>query len=778
MYKHLLRKKKKQHVNCIVNRIMSASRNDPKVYWNALKSLQNVKKDSKASQIPLNEWYNHFKSCNNDDTLSTQDADMLTRLEELEKNSVSTFCELDFRITMDELHKTIKQLRNNKATGLDSISNEMIKNCNNSLSSAILKLLNFILSTSIYPDDWSKGIISTIFKGGDQSICSNYRGITISSCLGKLLATILNQRLLKYVGKHDLIPENQIGFLPNHRTSDHAFILKSAIDKYMSQKNRSLYVCFVDFRRAFDSVWQRALLYKLQQLGINGLFYKIIKQMYASNQVCVRGENGLSPFFPSTVGVRQGCALSPLLFNLYVSDLSKILNSTANQENGITLFNKSLTHLFYADDLVILSDSPAGLQNSLNLIHEYCKEWRLSINISKTKVMIFSRSHRKSAIKNFTPKIGGISIEVVNEYKYLGIIFSSNNSCLPAKNHLEKRAKKALYGMHSYINNCQLPVGTCTNLYDRLISPIALFGSELWAPFCLNLKAINNANFSIFNKYTDFPGMQMQLKFDKRILQVHEKSVNLAVLGELGHSPSMISVLYNIVNFWVHIIQSPENGLLYDAYLCSYDQFFRNNSSNKWFQVIRLLCDNYPVLKTFWDNQRIHNSSSPHRILKVFKNAMCADFKLFWRDEIDRFVSNNPTGGGRLGLFSRIKKEFNLETYLSEIKNNSHRKLFSQMRISAHKLRIEAGRHCNTPRNERFCLFCDDEAVEDECHFILGCKKFETERKTYLEKMSTLYPSFSCLSKDDKLIFLLGNSETAPLTAAFLYDIYNKRTAR
>ena len=117
------------------------------------------------------------------------------------------------------------------------------------LTTSLTKLFNFILSQGNYPDSWSVGLISPIFKSGNKSDPSNYRGICVTSCLGKLFSAILNNRLLSYLHDHHLIHPSQIGFLKGYRTSDHIFSLRTLIDKYVSNANKGkLFCCFVDFQ--------------------------------------------------------------------------------------------------------------------------------------------------------------------------------------------------------------------------------------------------------------------------------------------------------------------------------------------------------------------------------------------------------------------------------------------------------------------------------------------------------------------------------------------------
>ena len=140
------------------------------------------------------------------------------------------------------------------------------------------------------PQTWCNGIITPIFKSGVKSDPSNYRGICISSCRGKLFCSILNQRLLDHVKSLDILHKSQIGFLANNRTADHALTLRTLIDKYVYglTHQAKVYACFVDFRKAFDSVWHDGLLFKLLQYNVGGKFFSLIKSLYANSTCSVR----------------------------------------------------------------------------------------------------------------------------------------------------------------------------------------------------------------------------------------------------------------------------------------------------------------------------------------------------------------------------------------------------------------------------------------------------------------------------------------------------------
>ena len=193
----------------------------------------------------------------------------------------------------------------------------------------ITKLFNTILKLGIFPQNWNYGLIRLIYKGNDIYDPDNYRGITLNSCLGKLLCTILYNHLAPILEKEKVYCREQGGFRRNHRTTDHIFILKTIIEKYTRQ-NKMLYTCFVDFKKAFDSVWRDALLNKIHKIGINGQFLQILKSIYSTTTNSLIYHEFLSPKFIINVGVKQGDPLSTILFNLYINDLPNIFEGEDN----------------------------------------------------------------------------------------------------------------------------------------------------------------------------------------------------------------------------------------------------------------------------------------------------------------------------------------------------------------------------------------------------------------------------------------------------------------
>ena len=188
------------------------------------------------------------------------------------------------------------------------------------------------------------------------------------------------------------------------------------------------------------------LLYKLSKINVQGKFYSLIKSLYSKSTCSVRIGNNKTRSFQYARGVRQGCILSPLLFNLYLNDLAfsfdNVLSDPFVLPNGTRL-----NSLLYADDLIILSRSKLGLQNCLNVLSSYCNSWMLRINSKKTKIMIFQRCTRKCE-HNF--RIGNEVIDVVQNYTYLRIRITSSGNFTLSLEHLRQKALHALFSLRRH----------------------------------------------------------------------------------------------------------------------------------------------------------------------------------------------------------------------------------------------------------------------------------------------------------------------------------------
>jgi hypothetical protein len=292
-YRKATKHAKRKHLQSIVDKINALKHNDPKTFWGMLNNIAEINGSQRTQQenISADTWVNHYKTLNTSQVPATVEAKFKLMIED--NTFQSTFNSLDFRITEAEVIKAASSLKNNKSLGTDYIASEMIKLALPSISLYLAKLFNKILSTSIYPEIWTESYICNIFKSGNKNDPSNYRGIAISSILGKTFNSLLNSRLYSYLVENNLIDISQIGFMKGSSTSDHILTLRTIIEKYKSSKKKTFYLCFINFRKAFDTVWHSGLIYKLQKIGINGNLLRTIQNMYAKSSIRINKQTGV-----------------------------------------------------------------------------------------------------------------------------------------------------------------------------------------------------------------------------------------------------------------------------------------------------------------------------------------------------------------------------------------------------------------------------------------------------------------------------------------------------
>jgi hypothetical protein len=214
----------------------------------------------------------------------------------------------------------IKNLKNGKAAGIDDFVNEYFKCSSPQLVNIYCTLFNLVFNSGIVPETWLNGIIRSIYKNkGDANDPDNYRAITLISCSGKLFTSIINSRLTFLSNEFEIISRCQFGFRKGYSTTDTIFIMHVLISYFSFGKK--LYCTFIDFRKAFDTVWRIGLWKKLQNYGIKGKCFRIIYNMYDNIKSCIMYNNENSNFFSLYARGAPRGKLIPFLFSIFLNDL-------------------------------------------------------------------------------------------------------------------------------------------------------------------------------------------------------------------------------------------------------------------------------------------------------------------------------------------------------------------------------------------------------------------------------------------------------------------------
>ena len=703
------------------------SNKDMKKYWKHLRKLEDTRDEN--IYIPDITMINHFK-----ELLQTDESEKALN----QFPSTSELGKLDYPITQKELEVASKILKTGKGTGIDTIRNEMIAPLTEAYPSLFLRAFNdIIVNNRPLCKDWLHSLITAIHKKGSKDNPDNYRGISLMSCLGKLFLTIINNRLVKYSLENGLLSRGQLGFVIGNRTSDPHIILHNLIQKYCHKKKSRLFGCFVDFSKAFDKVPRDILLQKLQNKGIDGRIFDIIKTLYMEDTASVKIGKKFSDPFETNIGVRQGCVLSPLLFNIFLSDLEILLQNIG--DNAKINNSMEISCIMWADDILIFSETETGLQRKLDELANYCGKNKLTVNTDKTQCMIFNRTGR--LLRNYTFSFNHRNLACVNEYKYLGFLVTPSGGIRPGLEDLRIRSLKAFAKLKiSLGTHFRLNISNTIHLFNYMIKPILLYCSDFWG--CLKAPKNN-------------PIENLHLSFCKQLLGVRKQTSTDGILQELGLFPLQIQATKMAMKNWERIHDQNANPIIVASHIDALQ------NSLPWEISIReTLAKNgmFDLYLAKMDNLSDNNVSIANKLIKRQV------------DQFNQISVKTIEESSKLRILSSLKRNPGKEAYLNEIKNPNHRRAMTRFRLSSHTLEIERGRYNQTPPEKRFCTYCKDiigrDIVENEEHFILHCPLYEELRKNLLPGLSALKIH---LTDEQKLIHILSNKRDLSATAKYIF---------
>ena len=720
IFKKAIKKAKNTYRNNILTKLEELKNKKPQEYWNLLNKLRNQEKQDHSSSILPDKWIKHFNKLFTPDYNDSMITEQLNRLNAEIQNQTT----LDYPFSEKEIYESINSLKNRKASGPDGILNEMLKCGRHYLVKPILHLFNMIISEASIPQEWKTGYLRVIYKSGDINLPENYRGIAICSCLGKLFTKTLNNRLQEKLESEDIYSKHQAGFRKDYRTSDNVYIL-SQIIKYYKSNNQKVFTCFVDFKKAFDTVSRPALFVKMAKLKIGGNFLKTIQSLYENDNFNIKIGNKLTEPIHCRQGVRQGDGLSSTLFNIFINDLPSLFNE--RNSNPAKLNNIAIGCLLYADDLVIMSESQTGLQCSLNKLAEYCQKWHLKVNSKKTEIIIFNS---KGQLKDIF-KLGGETIKTVNTYKYLGIILHRSGTFSETVKSLSSKALKALFIMQKSLqSDTKSPIEIQTKVFDAVIVPILTYCSEIWGQDLLH----NKNNFS--GDFVDDKSRIeiVHMRFCKRLLRIPQITSNIAVRSELGRLPILNIILQRVIKYYTRLESLHENRLAKIVYL---------QTKNNRFSINKIANHYNEKFSIDINNTDFKDKVEKKKYIQNFNDAFLTYTEEEWYTRL-----NSPQGvskeRNKLRLYSKIKNVLSLENYLKYIHNPEIRQSITKVRISAHTLAIEKERHNKTGKihlTQRICKCCNTSKVENEFHFIMKCPLYKTERDQFLSLINTATPT-------------------------------------
>ena len=367
-------------------------------------------------------------------------------------------------VTEDDVRKYIKSI-STKAIGSDHLSLDMILPVLESITTVVTHIINFSLTCNVFPAQWKNAYVVPLPKTSNPTCVTEYRPISILPILSKVLESIVNDQLYSFLSSNNLLCPFQSGFRPYHSTV--TALLNITEDIRCAMDNTKLTVMvLLDFSSAFNSVDFDILLGTLRAVNLSTSVIEWFHSYLFGRQQCVKASDLVSTWLELTAGVPQGGVLSPLLFSIFINNISKIISSPY--------------HL-YADDLQLychcnineLSEAIASLNKDLSAIRSWAESFGLLVNPKKSQAIIIGSNKLRVKINwDSTPKIfySGIEIKYCSKIKNLGLTFDSNMSWA---SHINDISKRIYFSFHS-LKRLQyfLPHKTKIMLAQSLLLPI------------------------------------------------------------------------------------------------------------------------------------------------------------------------------------------------------------------------------------------------------------------------------------------------------------------
>ena len=700
-YKDTLRQKRRTYREAVCTELLSKSK-DSKAFWSIVR--RTTRKTVSLPNITLDTWADYFRKLF--EHVGSGQSDFISGSE---GNTVIIDEDLDATITEREVKWAIRKLRHGRAPGEDEIPSDFLKVAGDLIVPFLTDFFAHLYDRQIFPSKWGRSIIVPIFKAGDKLDPSNYRGISLLSVMSKLFLSILTERLKTWAEDHNKICFEQAGFRSEHSTIDHVFTLHSAIVKNVYGVGRGkLYAAFIDFKKAFDYVDRSCLWKVLLKFGVSTKLVNMFKAVYSHVCGCVKWNSMLSELFECPVGVRQGASESPTIFSLYISFAAEYIRERGLHGIQFLPNAKEIFLLLFADDVVLLSTTPVGLQNQITNLEYISKKLGLIVNTDKTKVMIFRKGGYLTGGEKWF--LNGEQLESVNRYKYLGYMFSTKLSVSVALEYQTVRAKqKVMQLLKSMKSLSSLNTFVFFKLFDSQVTPALLYGAELWG----------HKNCDDIEKTHMFAC--------KQFLSLDVRSPNTMIYGETGRYPLRVNAFLRALRYWFKILKMPIDRLPKQAYL----MLINSNVPGElnWARGIENFLSRIGC-SFIWANG---GSSNESKVLNLIEQRLKDCFRQEWHVKLE---------SNRFALYRRIKSSFELENYLNFINIKKFRDTFIRFRLGINEL------GCNRKRFVEYaeisCPFCSDQ-VENEEHFLLYCPKYSVPREKYIAKYVKTYYSYETL---------------------------------
>jgi len=368
--------------------------------------------------------------------------------------------------TSNGIKRILENLDPSKSAGPDNIPTRILKLCAAEISPVLQIIFSQSFQNGLLPSDWLHGNVIPIHKRGDRTVPANYRPISLTSVCCKVMEHIVYHSIMSHLEQNNILNPLQHGFRTGHSCTTQLLTVVEELAKSLDDR-KQVDVLFLDFAKAFDTVPHQRLLLKLQSYGIAGRTHQWISQWLTkrTQRVVVNGTE--SDYVGVISGVPQGTVLGPLMFLLYINDISENILST------IRLF---------ADDCIMYrsinsSGDTSILQRDLDEITNWANKWQLKFNVSKCVLVRVTRNHSQFT-DSYT--LNNQTIQLSDTYKYLGVILNNTLSWNTHITNVTNRATRMLNFVKRNLGKCTSQVKS--KAYTSLVRPILEYATQVWDP--------------------------------------------------------------------------------------------------------------------------------------------------------------------------------------------------------------------------------------------------------------------------------------------------------
>jgi sorting nexin-29 len=534
----------------------------------------------------------------------------------------------------------------------------------------------------------------------------------------------------------------QAGFRTGRSTTDNVFLLQHAIETSRGDR-KPLYAAFIDFRKAYDTINRQLLWRVLHGMGVYGRILTVLQNLYTGVSLRVRVAGEVGESFGASVGVRQGDPLSPLLFGIFIDRFEKYLAHHCTQ-CGVSALQAGgfLRALLYADDLTLLAQSKADLQQMLDCLQKFADMNLMTVNLKKSKLMAFGAVGR-CKIGSGEIRYGGEPLGVVQEFVFLGVTFHASQSHV--SKHVKdnsgynlSKAKLALLALSRRTKELGIHnVKVLCNLFNTLVLSVLNYCCPVWSVY--HLQDLKHGSIQWGKKANS--AEDLQRSFLRRICGAPDSVTVGVLMCELHRSPVLHSWCKQCIQWYNTVVKRPQGDLVRMALVHSLSV-----AGNSWGQAFHnmvrcvdevssdLVRNVVPINAAAWA-QSLHDKwqkevwgawADPGHQAPPVRDTPQDQSRGFKNTVYCLWVNDLSSKKGQQWVYHLNRQQQVLA--------------LAAFRMSYHKLNIEVQRRSQVARHDRLCTCCQMGMIEDEYHMMHECPAYATIRSRFTDVIPARLP--------------------------------------